>query len=276
MANPPDIVERPRVAGEQALGDGRRRQQRSAPLGERLERRAAARPRAPRPAMNTGRRRRAQRVDERGHVVGVRRVTGWRRGRRQALGAGRTSAACTSSGRSEHDGAPLVPRRRTAAAASATAVSADVTAHRHRADRRGQAGWSTKKFDRGCVASAASTTIGVRLFAASVIPVMRVGEPAPLVHGQRGHRAAHPGVGVGHRGRAALVRAATYRAPAATIALVTWKLPRPDDAERPASTPSAAERPRPTASCDAVISARRAPARAPGCRSRRRSAAARR
>jgi predicted Na+-dependent transporter len=39
--------------------------------------------------------------------------------------------------------------------------------------------WSTKKFDRGEVASAVTTTSGVRLLAASVIPVSALVRPHP-------------------------------------------------------------------------------------------------
>ena len=44
---------------------------------------------------------------------------------------------------------------------------------------RARAIWSTWKFDSGCVASAVSTSSGVRLLAASVIPVMAFVKPGP-------------------------------------------------------------------------------------------------
>ena len=59
--------------------------------------------------------------------------------------------------------APAAASMRTGTAPTATASAA----------------WSTKKLDRGWVASAATTTSGVRLFAASVMPVSALVNPQP-------------------------------------------------------------------------------------------------
>ena len=133
-----------------------------------------------------------------------------------------------------------------------------------------------KKFERGAVASGASTTKGVRLFAASVTPVSALVTPGPwctVSAVNRPETRAKPSAMLAAPPSCA---AATYRAPAATIALVTWKLPLPTTPNT-WSMPCVPTSSRPTRSATvSAISARRAPARGTGCRSRRRSAAARR
>jgi hypothetical protein len=67
----------------------------------------------------------------------------------------------------------------TATAACPTASSGDVTRIGTAPTASARAAWSTKKFDRREVASAVTTTIGVRLFAASVMPVSALVSPGP-------------------------------------------------------------------------------------------------
>jgi hypothetical protein len=67
----------------------------------------------------------------------------------------------------------------TAVAAFRTASSAEVTRIGTAPTASASAIWSTKKFDRGELASAVTTTSGVRLFAASVIPVSALVNPQP-------------------------------------------------------------------------------------------------
>jgi hypothetical protein len=67
----------------------------------------------------------------------------------------------------------------TAAAACPAASSADVTRIGTAPTAPASAAWSTKKFDRGELASAVTTTRGVRLLAASVIPVSALVRPQP-------------------------------------------------------------------------------------------------
>ena len=71
--------------------------------------------------------------------------------------------------------------RRTARTASATAVSAPCTRSATAPTDSTNPSWSILKFDRNAPAgvSAASSTIGVRLFAASVRPVIALVSPGP-------------------------------------------------------------------------------------------------
>ncbi len=91
------------------------------------------------------------------------------------------------------------------------------------------ASWSMRKLERTAAApvSAASTSSGVRLFAASVMPVMALVSPQPwwtvttagrpVVRAQASAIVAAP----------LSCRAATNGTPAARSAFVTWKLPLP-------------------------------------------------
>jgi hypothetical protein len=88
-------------------------------------------------------------------------------------------------------------------------------------------GRSTKKFDRGFVTSGASTTSGVRLLAASVSPVSALVTPGPwctLSTASLPDTRAYPSAMLAAPPSCA---AGTNRAPAATSAFVTWKLPLP-------------------------------------------------
>ena len=172
-------VEVPGAASEQPLGDGGRRQQRTAASGQLLA--------APR-----GTRVRATRVRPR-------TPGGARPAAPRPAGAPRPGRAPPASGAAPGDG---VPGRRRQGLHVERQVEDDDRAARRRRSRRprrparprrpptstrigtaptavASAAWSTKKFDRGDVASAASTTSGVRLFAASVIPVMAFVNPQP-------------------------------------------------------------------------------------------------
>ena len=202
-------VERPRVAREQALGDGRRRQQRAAALGERLQRRAGSRRRGRRgrprrPAARAAR----ERLGEPADAVRV------GSGRRAPAGqpGPRPDAAGTSRGlhvqrQVEHDGPALV------AAPSQTAAArlADRVVRRRRRARAPRRRPRPAPPGRRRSSTAAgsprrpATTSGVRLLAASVMPVIALVSPQPWCTVTAATVPAHPGVGVGHRRRAALV-----------------------------------------------------------------------
>ena len=118
------------------------------------------------------------------------------------------SAACTSSGSISTTARRSTRARRTARATSAIAVC------RARARARPTAptastrpAWSIRKFERSAAAgvSAASSSSGVRLLAASVSPVIVFVSPGPWWTLQTGEPPAHARVAVGHADRAALV-----------------------------------------------------------------------
>ena len=178
-------------------------------------------------------------------------------------------------------------RRAGPATALATAAAAwsrhrrrrvDPHATRRRPPRPAPAGRRGSS-ERGWVASAARTTSGVRLLAASVMPVIALVSPQPwctLTRGRPGRsRGRRRRPSSRRRPRAARRRTARRRR---LSALVTWKLPLPTT-PKTWSTPSRARRGRPPRRRSRgrlTLSARPAPARASGCPSRRRSAAARR
>ena len=132
---------------------------------------------------------------------------------------------------------------------------------------------SIRKLDRTAEAatSAASTTIGVRLFAASVIPVSALVRPGPWCSESTPGRPAVLAQPSAMLAAPHSCRAAMNRAPLAISALVTWKLPLPTTPNT-VSVPSSA-RAAPTASLTSIRNAR--PGRWPGtgCRIRRRWAA---
>ena len=84
-----------------------------------------------------------------------------------------------------------------------------------------------KKFDRGAVASGARTSSGVRLLAASVIPVSAFVTPGPWCTESTPSRPDTRAYASAIVAAPASCTAGTNRAPAATSALVTWKLPLP-------------------------------------------------
>ena len=84
-----------------------------------------------------------------------------------------------------------------------------------------------KKFDRGLVASGASTTSGVRLLAASTIPVSALVTPGPWCTVSAVNRPDTRANPLAMLAAPPSCAAATNRAPAAIIVLVTWKLPLP-------------------------------------------------
>ena len=90
---------------------------------------------------------------------------------------------------------------------SAIAEDAECTRSATAPTLRASASWSIRKFDPTAApaVSAASTISGVRLFAASVMPVSGVGQPAALWVRQHRRQPGHPAVRVGHRRGAALV-----------------------------------------------------------------------
>ena len=208
---PAGDVQRPRAAGEQSLRHRRRGQQRAGTRSASCLQRGPA----PGPASAAAghehrpRARRARRgaSASRRTPSGVDRRSGRRRRPRAGLASAALGCGLHVSGRFSRTvravAAPRSPRRR---AASATAVAAEVDSARHGAPPpAASARLVDEKFDRGWVASAATTTSGVRLLAASVMPVIALVSPQPWCTVTAADPAAHPGVGVGHRRRAALV-----------------------------------------------------------------------
>ncbi len=92
-----------------------------------------------------------------------------------------------------------------------------------------RAATSMRKLDRTAAAatSAASTSSGVRLLAASVMPVIALVSPGPWCTLSRPVRPAVRAQPSAMLAAPPSCRAAMYRAPWLTRALVTWKLPLP-------------------------------------------------
>ena len=132
--------------------------------------------RAPRPATNTGRRARAIAEANSATADGSGAGGGYS-GSAPGDSAG-VDSACTSSGRLSSTVRRSWVARRTARTTSATAEAAD-TRSATAPTETASASWSIWKFERGEVASAASTTSGVRLLAASVMPVSALVSPQP-------------------------------------------------------------------------------------------------
>ena len=138
-------------------------------------------PRAPRPATKTGR--------------SASRSAATSRATASSLGATGSSAtwvstlrlvdpcpasmAWTGSGRLRITVRRSSRARRNAATPCSTAVSADVIRAETAPTDSARAVWSTQKLDCRLVTSAARTSNGVRLFAASAIPVMALVSPQP-------------------------------------------------------------------------------------------------
>ena len=165
----------------------------------------------------------------------------------------------------------MVTAVRTAAAATSAALDGSSTRIGTAPTARASASWSTKKLDRGSVTSAATTTTGVRLLAASVMPVIALVSPEPWCTVTAAGRSVVRAYASAIVAAPPSCRAATNRAPAATIALVTWKFPEPTTPKTwsiPAATSA-----RPTASAtvaasSGTVSARPEPPRAPARPSR--------
>ena len=126
---------------------------------------------------------------------------------RAARRVGSQSAACTSSGSISTTARRSTRARRTARATSAIAVSGPCTRSATAPTDSTRPVWSIRKFERSAAAgvSAASSSSGVRLLAASVSPVIVFVSPGSLVHAAGGELPAHARVAVGHADRAALV-----------------------------------------------------------------------
>ncbi|SFJ04158.1 hypothetical protein SAMN05216275_106110 [Streptosporangium canum] len=90
-----------------------------------------------------------------------------------------TGRLWTSSGRFSRTVRRPSRARWNAWAVCAAAVSAEVIRRGTAPTAVARAAWSTKKLDRGSVTSAASTMSGVRLLAASVMPVIALVSPGP-------------------------------------------------------------------------------------------------
>ena len=278
---PAGDAERPRVPANRPVGHRRGGQQRPAAARPALERPPAPASRAPRPARNTGRRAAASSVGQLGDRGG---------GRPGGAGSGSTGAAGTGQLRR-----PAPPGR--PAAGSARTVRRSPTARavgprRRRRPRsrpvqplgtaptaRGQAVLVDPEVraHRGAAVSAASTSSGVRLLAASVMPVIALVSPGPGAPYSTPTSPADPGVRVGHRRRAALVPGRDEAGAGRDQRVGDGEVAAADHAEdvvgaelgqRPRRPPRRRARP--------AVSARPARGPAPGCPSRRRSAAARR
>ena len=186
VAKPPETSSDHGLAVEQALRHGRRRQQRAAAVGEPLERLAAAGS-AGAPAGHEHRP--LGRAQRGGEPLQVRSV---RRHRRRAVGdgagaAGPVSSVCTSSGRFSSTVRRSPTAVATAAAACATAVVRRGDAHRDRADRGGQRRLVDVEVRAGPGRLGRDTISGVRLFAASVMPVIALVSPQPWCTVTRRH-----------------------------------------------------------------------------------------
>ena len=231
-ANPPEMPSDQGVAGEQAVRDGRGREQRpgrrrrapAAPAGAARaaagdEHRALRGREQPRPARSTAPR-----------PAGPGRARAPRAAARPGAGA-----ACTSSGQVEHDRAPLLDGRpvgpddvggaptRACAPARRTAPTAVTSAS-----------WSMRKFERTAAApvSAASTSSGVRLFAASVMPVIALVSPQPWCTVSTAGPPGRARPGVGHRRGAALVPGRDERDAGGAQRVRHVEVAAADDAER--------------------------------------------
>ena len=99
------------------------------------------------------------------------------------------------------------PRAGRPASTSATAVAGPWTRSATAPTDSTSAAWSILKFERICAAgvSAASSTSGVRIFAASVSPVIAFVSPGPWCTRRDAEPPADPRVAVGHAQRAGLV-----------------------------------------------------------------------
>ena len=135
--------------------------------------------RAPRPAMNTGRCAPASRSASCPTAAGAGATSG--SSGSTTDGGTVASPAWTSSGRLSTTVRRSALARRTARIASSTAESAVAARSWAAPTAAASPAWSSAKLDRAPAApvSAASTTIGVRLFAASAIPVSALVSPGP-------------------------------------------------------------------------------------------------
>ena len=221
--------------------------------------------RAPRPAISTGRWASASTAAS----AAMSSATG-STGAGGLLGARSTGAAhslpCTSNGRFTRTVRRSSRAMENARIASSTAVSADDTRMAWAPTARAMAAWSIAKLEVAAVASAANTSSGVRLFAASVIPVIALVRPH-LVHGERGHLSAHPGVGVGHGRGAALVPGADIPGTLIDQGVRDVEVTAPHNAER-LSDAETCERPADSLRDPHRLSIRSAPALGSGCPNR--------
>ena len=135
--------------------------------------------RAPRPAMNTGRAADISAWTRRPTASSSTATSFASGGFGHGIACAGTSAAWTSSGRLSRTVRRSREAVQYAAAASFTADSGEVTLIDSAPTAAASAGWSTWKFDRGDVTSAARTSSGVRLLAASAMPVMALVSPQP-------------------------------------------------------------------------------------------------
>ena len=228
---PAGDAERPRVAVEQPVGDGARRQQRAAALGERLQRLPATS--APAAATDDedrpigGRQRRS----EPGRTFGVRRCGGLVGRRGEAVGAGRHLRRLHIERQVEQHRAPLVARR----PVGGRGIS-DSGARRRDSRRHGADGGGERRLVDVEVGQRVGDLGGEHEHRRAALgrlgdPRHGVGEAASLVDRQCGDGVAHPRVGIGHRRRAALVAGGDEPAAGAHEGVGDVEVARPDDAE---------------------------------------------
>ena len=178
-----------RVAAEEAVGHRGRREQRAGALAERAQRRPGAGEDRAAPGDEHRPLGTREEVGDLCHRAGGRAGRQRRHGRARAASAAPSasasaagsSAACTSSGAMSTTARRSTRARRTARATSATAVPGPWTRSATAPTERTSAAWSMRKFERIAAAgvSAATSTSGVRLLAASVSPVIAFVSPGP-------------------------------------------------------------------------------------------------
>ena len=269
-AKPPETSERPRVAVRTAPWPRRR-----SPAARRSARRGAPARRGRRRRAHRGRRRRPAAAPRASASRQPRHVLGGR-ARRPARGdrRPRARAASATSARlhvqrqvQQHRAAFVHARSRTAAAASSTAVvGATSTRIGHRADRRGERVLVDVEVRRRLRSPRRRrTTSGVRLLAASVMPVIAFVSPQPWCTVTAADRAAHARVGVGHRRRAALVAGGDEAGAGRDHGVGDVEVAGADDAEDLVdAAPSTSARPTASRDRSRLVTARPAPAPAPG------------
>ena len=223
-------VQVPRAAAEQALGRGRRRQQRAALIRQLLQRLPGSAA-AGAPARDEHRLlRRPQRGGERLDLSLL------RRGRLGSGGPGRAARRARSTRPPAHPAAWRAPRSGVPAPPSGTRGRRRRSPGSRSAappgwPRRPRVSASTPIRKLDCTAealtSAASTSMGVRLLAASVIPVSAFVMPGPWCRLRIAGRPVLRAHASAMHAAPFSCRAATNRAPRATSAFVTMKFPLP-------------------------------------------------
>ena len=183
--------------------------------------------RAPRPATKTGRRAMASRPAS-ASAAPADGATGPSTGRRRWLPVALARLHVQRHG--QYHGAALQRGRLVGPRGVGGRRGGGVQPCRHRADRGGHPGHVDPEVGvdrRAWLTSAASTSSGVRLLAASVIPVIALVSPGPWCTVSSPARPAVRAQPSAMPTAPPSCRAAMYRVPWLIIALVSWKLPLP-------------------------------------------------